>query len=602
MKKMLWIGILIVVLTGLISPTAFLAKNPQKVPALIEHLGQPVFLSGMNIAWINFGRDLDEFDENKFQKALDDVMLAGGNCVRWWLHVNGSKSPIFSGDGYVSGLSPNTIPNLKKALDLAYERGIVVILSLWSFDMLQNQGQDLIATKRLIQDKKATRFYIKNALTPLVEGVKGHPAILAWEVCNEPEGMLSGSGWSAFRTEMKYIQQFVNLIAGAIHRIDRKAKVTNGSNSVDFIANSGGMFNHYSDKILIKAGGDKLGTLDFYQVHFYPEHADEMTSPFHHPASYWKVDKPLLIGEFPAKGILTIGKGFRPKTTLTPEQAYQFALENGYAGALGWTWTNHDGFGGVADAAPGMMKVLELAPDKIKIGNINKPPALLQLVKNLTVDPGSPPVAGYADLTKLFYDFEDKTSLKYTAESSNPELVQPVLESNGMLGLKFTADKTGSAKITVTGEDSGGKSSRMSFMVFVPDPRTDNLCLGKPVTSSTNENEENKAEYINDGNPKTRWSSIYANNQWIYIDLLKERKISKVRMTWEVAYGRGYRLEVSNDAQNWKTIFEEANGDGNLDEIILPEPVTGRYIRMYGVDKGTQWGFSIWEFEVYQEK
>jgi hypothetical protein len=600
MKKILFIGLLIITITGMMGPTAFLAQK--QVPALVNHFGQPFFLSGMNIAWIDFARDLDELNETKFQKALDDVMLSGGNCVRWWLHVDGSKSPIFSGDGYVSGISPNTIPNLKKALDMAADRGIVVILSLWSFDMLQNHNQDLIATKRLIQDKKATGFYIKNALIPMVQAVKDHPAILAWEVCNEPEGMLSGSGWSAFRTEWQYIQQFVNLIAGAIHRVDRNAKVTNGTVSIEYIANSGGFYNHYSDKLLIKAGGDKLGTLDFYQVHYYPEHADEMTSPFHHPASDWNVDKPLLIGEFPAKGILPIGKGFRPKSTLTPGQCYQYALENGYAGALSWTWTNHDGFGGAADAAPGMMKVLELAPDKVKIGNINKPPAMVELIKNLTVDPGSPPMDNYADLTKIFYDFEDKTQLKFTVENSNPDLIQPVIDPSGKLRLKFAPDKTGAAKISVIAEDSGGKSSRLAFMVFVPDPRTDNMASGKPVMASSIDNEEDKAEFINDGNPKTRWSSNFQNNQWLYIDLLKERKISKIRITWEVAYGRGYRIEVSGDAQNWKTIYEETKGDGNLDEIILPQPVTGRYIRMFGVDKATQWGFSIWEFEVYQEK
>lgn len=54
-------------------------------------------------------------------------------------------------------------------------------------------------------------------------------------------------------------------------------------------------------------------------------------------------------------------------TTLTPEQAYQYALQNGYAGVLGWTWTNHDGNGGTFDAAPGMLKVLQLAPELVKL-------------------------------------------------------------------------------------------------------------------------------------------------------------------------------------------------------------------------------------------
>lgn len=600
MKRIFLAGVLLAVICLSFPLGVPAATKP--APTLLTHLDQPVFLSGMNLAWIDFGQDLDLFNETKFAKTLDDVSLAGGNCIRWWLHVNGSKSPLFSADGYVTGLSPVTTPNLKKALDLAWDRGIVVILTLWSFDMLQSQGQDMMATKLLLEDKKATGYYIKNALIPMVKAVKGHPGLMAWEVCNEPEGMNSGSGWSAARTEMIYIQQFVNLIAGAIHKEDPKAKVTNGSVNLALVGNVGGLINCYSDQKLIKAGGDKLGYLDFYQVHFYPDHNDEMISPFHHPAAYWKLDKPILIGEFPAKGIVDYGRGFQPKTKLTSEQAYQYALENGYAGALAWTWTNHDGFGGVADAAPGFKKVLELAPDKVNIGNVNRAPAILEIVKNLTVEMDSPPVADYVDVTKLFFDFEDKTDLKYGVENTNPGLVKAEMSSSGKLGFTFAPAASGSAVITLIATDKGAKSARSSFSVFVPDPKTDNMALGKPVKASSTDNDDDKAEYINDGNPKTRWSSAYQNGEWLYIDLLKERKISKIRLTWEVAYGRGYRIEVSADAKEWKSVYEEKNGDGGADEIILAAPVTGRYLRIFGTDKATQWGFSIWELEVYQEK
>lgn len=325
-----------------------------------------LFMSGMNLAWINFGRDITGFDERKFVRALDDVAGAGGNCLRWWIHVNGSASPDFDENKRVSGLPLDFTERLRRALDLARERGVMLVLSLWSFDMLKNQGGvDLDANQKMLSDPEYIRAYIDRALVPMVRGLAGHPALLCYEIFNEPEGMLS-TGWTDRRTSLVYIQRFINLTAGAIHRADPAALVTVGSVLAMF-ANVDGYENKYADEALIRAGGDELGVLDFYEAHFYPEWEDESTSPFHHPASYWNLDKPILIGEFPAKGIRDIGKGFRPKTTLASEEAYLWAFENGYAGALAWTWTAHDGFGGVPDASPGMQALAALYPENIDL-------------------------------------------------------------------------------------------------------------------------------------------------------------------------------------------------------------------------------------------
>ena len=49
--------------------------------------GEQKFISGMNIAWINFARDVadDPIDENKMRTIIQDVRDAGGNALRWWL-------------------------------------------------------------------------------------------------------------------------------------------------------------------------------------------------------------------------------------------------------------------------------------------------------------------------------------------------------------------------------------------------------------------------------------------------------------------------------------------------------------------------------------
>jgi hypothetical protein len=352
------------VIALLFLPLLLTAQTPQ---FLKLKSGQPIFASGINLAWINFGEDLTGFDQARFVKALDEIAAAGGNTVRWWLHLNGSASPTFT-DGMVTGLSPQEIPNLQRALDLAHERGLLIMPVLWSFDMLQNQkGVNLEQNKNLLEKLECTRAYIDNALIPLIRAFKDHPAVLCWEICNEPEGMTPKFGWSTRRTETKYVQQFHNLLAGAIHREAPGALVTTGCWNIQVVSGREGFENWYCDAALIAAGGDTLGTLDFYQVHYYPRWYDENYSPFHHPATYWQVDKPMLIGEFPAKGLVDLGHGYRPQTTKSSLEAYQYAIENGYAGCLSWTWTGHDGNGGINDAAPGLRYVKEKYPELVII-------------------------------------------------------------------------------------------------------------------------------------------------------------------------------------------------------------------------------------------
>ncbi|ODS36940.1 MAG: hypothetical protein A7315_04445 [Candidatus Altiarchaeales archaeon WOR_SM1_79] len=100
-----------------------------------------------------------------------------------------------------------------------------------------------------------------------------------------------------------------------------------------------------------------------------------------------------------------------------------------------------------------------------------------------------------------------------------------------------------------------------------------------------------------DNNPSTRWSSGFSDNQWIYLDLGKSVEFNRVVLRWEAAFGKSYKIQVSDDKQNWTTVYSTATGDGGVDEITF-SPVTARYVRMYGTERGTGWGYSLWEFEV----
>src|ERR1019366_1435177 len=125
-----------------------------------------------------------------------------------------------------------------------------------------------------------------------------------------------------------------------------------------------------------------------------------------------------------------------------------------------------------------------------------------------------------------------------------------------------------------------------------------NIALNQPAIASSVENSSYLPSYAFDGSLNTRWSSQFSDPQWIYVDLGSTYNVNEVKLTWEVAYGKAYQIQVSNDATNWTSIYSTTTGTGGVNDLAGLSG-TGRYVRMYGTQRGTQWGYSLWEFEVY---
>ncbi|MDT9682874.1 discoidin domain-containing protein [Streptomyces sp. TRM76323] len=125
------------------------------------------------------------------------------------------------------------------------------------------------------------------------------------------------------------------------------------------------------------------------------------------------------------------------------------------------------------------------------------------------------------------------------------------------------------------------------------------LSQGKPVTASSQEHGGTPAADAVDGNTGTRWSSAHSDPQWIRVDLGATARVSQVVLDWEAAYGKGYRVELSTNGSDWSTAYQTTTGDGGTDTIAVAGEA--RYLRMYGTARGTQYGYSLWEFKVYGE-
>lgn len=130
-----------------------------------------------------------------------------------------------------------------------------------------------------------------------------------------------------------------------------------------------------------------------------------------------------------------------------------------------------------------------------------------------------------------------------------------------------------------------------------PPPPATNVALGRPTTSSSNESGAFTPNLAVDGNGGTRWSSAFSDPQWIQVDLGAAFAINRVVLRWEAAFGRAYQIQTSNDGASWTTIRTTTNGVGGVEDLAVTG--TGRFVRMNGTARGTQWGYSLFEFEVY---
>jgi hypothetical protein len=123
------------------------------------------------------------------------------------------------------------------------------------------------------------------------------------------------------------------------------------------------------------------------------------------------------------------------------------------------------------------------------------------------------------------------------------------------------------------------------------------LSQGQPATASSIENASFPASAAVDGNTGTRWSSVFSDPQWLEADLGGTASISQVVLQWETAYATAFQIQTSADGTNWTTIYSTTTGTGGTQTLNVTG--TGRYVRMYGTARATQYGYSLWEFQVY---
>ncbi len=443
-------------------------------------------VNGINIAWVNYGRDTGvdpnggadfRADLQQFGEIMDFVATNDGNVLRWWYHVNGSTNPVFDANQMVAPNPQFFHDDVISILDLAASKGVKMQICLWSFDMLKDQwASDPVANKLLLTEDAYMNAYINNALVPLVEAVGDHPGLYAWEIFNEPEGMTNeyASHWPDFveKVEMPVIQKFINRTAGAIHRAQPGVKVTNGA--LGFLSAtdnaSQGWRNNYTDAALIAAGGDADGYLDLYNIHYY-SWAGVNGSPFHNTFESVNLDKPAVIAEYYPDDLSV------SSPTISGNDLGTKLMENNWAGSLSWSWTDRTSQQDRANMAAIMTSIAALNPD-----DTNNTIPVASFSTNTT--------SGDASLTVAFDASQssdaDGDSLAYTWDFGDGNT-----GSGQQVNHTYISAGTYTATLTVIdgngGEDTEGVTIQVNGVVVAPTGNTIYVDNGKILSACDEE-------------------------------------------------------------------------------------------------------------------
>ncbi len=126
---------------------------------------------------------------------------------------------------------------------------------------------------------------------------------------------------------------------------------------------------------------------------------------------------------------------------------------------------------------------------------------------------------------------------------------------------------------------------------------TTNVALNKTATASSLENASFPASAAVDGNTGTRWSSAFSDPQWLEVDLGSTQSVCQVVLNWEAAFATAFQIQTSTDNSTWTSIFSTTTGTGGVQTLNVSG--SGRFIRMFGTTRATQFGYSLWEFQVF---
>jgi hypothetical protein len=283
------------------------------------------FLLGVNYPWLNYALDFGQgpsghlgisVPETQSRVAQDfrEIRDSGAGVVRWFLFGDG-RAGFHTEKGIPTKPDASLYADVAAALRLAEDCRLRLCFSLLDFPWLQDHGGKRIghANELLLQFAAGREAFLEHILVPLFREFRGHPALFAWEIANEPE-------WA--------IREFHRAPVAKMHLADFRVFATEVARAIHEVADVPATLG--SAQLHWVRAWHEIG-LDFYQAHYYPSKEREAGRELDKQlAALRSLDKPLWIGELPARDA-------------SPDYSFQKALgycrEAGVIGAALWRWT-----------------------------------------------------------------------------------------------------------------------------------------------------------------------------------------------------------------------------------------------------------------------
>ncbi len=155
------------------------------------------------------------------------------------------------------------------------------------------------------------------------------------------------------------------------------------------------------------------------------------------------------------------------------------------------------------------------------------------------------------------------------------------------------------ASYTVSVSNIVGTATSAPAVLTIAPPGANIALFGRATASSAQDPVNLPASAAFDGNLTTRWASLPGiDPSWIETDLGTAQNFNTVVLYWENAYASIYQIQYSNDNATWYRAALNSAGKGGIETLSFPT-VHARYVRMLGQARVTAYGYSLYEFQIY---